>query len=100
MAHITGGGFVENLPRVIPPHLSARLVTQSWDVPPLFQQLVVWSGMALAEAYRVFNMGMGMVLIVAAEDAAPILDLLPEAIVIGRLAERADDQPALQLILE
>ncbi len=100
MAHITGGGFVENLPRVLPPHLSARLVTQSWEVPPLFRQLVDWSGMALAEAYRVFNMGIGMVLIVAAEDAAPILDLLPEASVIGRLVERGDDQPALQLILE
>ena len=100
MAHITGGGFVENVPRVIPPDLSARLITRSWDVPPLFQQLVSWSGIALAEAYRVFNMGIGMVLVVAAEDAAPILDLLPEAIVIGRLAERTAGLPALQLILE
>ena len=65
MAHITGGGFVDNVPRALPPHLAARMVAQSWQVPALFRQLVTWSGIAPLEAYRVFNMGIGMVLVVA-----------------------------------
>ncbi|HAJ36824.1 MAG TPA: phosphoribosylformylglycinamidine cyclo-ligase, partial [Chloroflexi bacterium] len=64
MAHITGGGLLENIPRVLPEHLTARIVVRSWVRPPLFEQLVSWSGIDLVEAHRVFNMGVGMVLIV------------------------------------
>jgi phosphoribosylformylglycinamidine cyclo-ligase len=99
MAHITGGGFVENAPRSLPPHLAARVVARSWDIPPLFQQLIKWSGASREEAYRVFNLGIGMVLVMGAEDAAPALDLLPEAAVIGRLIERSAGDPAIQIIL-
>ena len=99
LAHITGGGFVENVPRVIPPHLSARLLTQSWAVPAVFQQIIAWSGMARSEAYRVFNMGIGMVLIVNVSDADAILDLLPEALIIGRLVERTGESSAVQLLV-
>ena len=104
MAHITGGGFVENVPRCLPPHLAARVVARSWDIPPLFQQLIRWSGISQSglgrqEAYRVFNLGIGMVLVMGAENAAPVLDLLPEAVVIGRLIERGEGDPAIQIIL-
>jgi phosphoribosylaminoimidazole synthetase len=88
MAHLTGGSFVENLPRVLPEMLAARVVTQSWATPPLFRKLVQWSGMAGEEAYRVFNMGIGMALIIEAGAAETVLDLLPDAVVIGRLKER------------
>ena len=88
MAHITGGGLLENLPRVLPAHLAARIVVRSWERPPLFEQLVRWGGIDLTEAHRVFNMGIGMVLIVASAAAEEILDLLPDAVVIGRLVER------------
>lgn len=98
MAHITGGSFVENVPRVLPAHLAARIVAKSWDIPPLFQQLIRWSGAGREESYRVFNLGIGMVLILAAEYAGPVLDLLPEAVVIGRLMERDTDAPAIQII--
>ena len=88
MAHITGGGFVENVPRILPPMLSARIVTQSWTIPPVFQQIIAWSGIDRAEAYRVFNLGIGLVLVVPAVEAAPLLNQVPEAVVIGRLMER------------
>jgi phosphoribosylaminoimidazole synthetase len=98
MAHITGGGFVENVPRMLPAHLAARIVTKSWTVPPLFQQLIYWSGIAREEAYRVFNLGIGMVLVIDADCVEPVLNLLPQANVIGRLIERPADEPAIQIV--
>ncbi len=62
MAHITGGGFVDNVPRVVPDGLCARIETSAWKVPPLFGFLCEKGEVAKAEAYRVFNMGIGMVL--------------------------------------
>jgi phosphoribosylformylglycinamidine cyclo-ligase len=88
MAHLTGGGFVDNIPRVLPDALAARIDRNSWEIPLLFQKLVQWSGMDEAEAYRVFNMGIGMVLIVGSDEIAQIQTALPEARVIGALAER------------
>jgi phosphoribosylformylglycinamidine cyclo-ligase len=90
MAHLTGGGFVDNIPRVLPDALAARIDRNSWDQPILFRKLVEWSGMDEAEAYRVFNMGIGMVLIVASDEIAQIQATLPEASVIGALTERTD----------
>jgi phosphoribosylaminoimidazole synthetase len=64
LAHITGGGLVDNLPRILPPHLAARIDLGSWAVPEPFATLVRWGGLAADEAYRVFNMGVGMVAVV------------------------------------
>lgn len=63
MAHITGGGFIENIPRILPDSLGAR-VERVWPVPPIFRFLVEKGGVSLEEQYRVFNMGIGMVLII------------------------------------
>lgn len=87
MAHITGGGFIENLPRVLPDHLTAQIDRHSWQVPPLFQKLMAWSDMG-DEAYRVFNMGVGMVMIVGAGDGDRVQAILPEALIIGKLQAR------------
>ncbi|MFM7632577.1 MAG: phosphoribosylformylglycinamidine cyclo-ligase [Oxalobacteraceae bacterium] len=67
MVHITGGGLVENIPRVLPPNLTAVLHRDAWTLPPLFQWLQQQGGVADAEMHRVFNCGMGMAVIVAAE---------------------------------
>jgi phosphoribosylaminoimidazole synthetase len=99
MAHITGGGFVENVPRALPPHLAARIVAKSWDIPPVFQQVIRWSGISREEAYRVFNLGIGMVLVLDAPAADALLDLLPHANVIGRLVARGASEPPIQIIL-
>ena len=69
MAHITGGGITENLPRVLPEGTSATVETRSWSVPPLFQWLVREGDVPFDEAYRTFNMGIGMILVVPATHA-------------------------------
>jgi phosphoribosylformylglycinamidine cyclo-ligase len=68
-AHITGGGFDGNIPRVLPKNCSAVLRYDSWDVPPIFQLLQAGGGVSDEEMHRVFNMGIGMVLILDPKDA-------------------------------
>jgi len=69
MAHITGGGLTENVPRVLGADLTALLQRDAWPMPPLFTWLQQQGGVADAEMHRVFNCGIGMVVIVAAADA-------------------------------
>jgi phosphoribosylformylglycinamidine cyclo-ligase len=88
LAHITGGGFIDNLPRVLPARLAAQIEVESWNLPPIFERLLDWSGMDLHEAHRVFNMGIGMVIVAPAASAPAILDLLPDAVSIGQLIEQ------------
>ena len=64
LAHITGGGIVDNLPRMLPPGLSAQLDPTAWTVPPIFSFLVERGGVSPAERYRAFNMGIGFVIAV------------------------------------
>jgi phosphoribosylformylglycinamidine cyclo-ligase len=61
LAHITGGGLVDNVARVLPEGLAARIDLGAWEVPPLFAQLVEWGSLDRLEAHRTFNMGVGMV---------------------------------------
>jgi phosphoribosylformylglycinamidine cyclo-ligase len=96
LAHLTGGGFIENLPRILPGGLAAQIDTDAWDVPPLFRDLVVWGGIAQAEAFRVFNMGIGMVLVVPAAAADAVMGTIPGAVRVGRLVARGDG-PAVML---
>ena len=72
-AHITGGGFVDNLPRILPRSLDALVRKGSWDVPPIFQILRARGRVDSAEMYRVFNMGIGMIAIVASHQAEAVL---------------------------
>jgi phosphoribosylformylglycinamidine cyclo-ligase len=83
IAHITGGGLLENIPRILPAHLAAHLTRASWPQPPLFEWLQQQGRVADAEMHRVFNCGIGMVVAVAAADAGLALDELE------RLGERA-----------
>lgn len=99
MAHVTGGGLLDNVPRILPDTLAARIVVRSWQRPPVFEQLLAWSDLDVVEAHRVFNMGIGMALITPSAAAEPILDLLPDAVVIGRLVERKEGGAGVQLIV-
>jgi phosphoribosylformylglycinamidine cyclo-ligase len=78
LAHITGGGLTENLPRVLPEGLGAAIDLGSWDLPPVFRWLAETAGMAEAELLKTFNSGIGMIVVVAA-DRADDLRLLLEA---------------------
>jgi phosphoribosylformylglycinamidine cyclo-ligase len=69
LAHVTGGGIPGNLPRVLPQGLGARIETASWEVPPLFRILQDGGDVSRQEMFRVFNMGVGMIVIVAADRA-------------------------------
>jgi phosphoribosylformylglycinamidine cyclo-ligase len=73
MAHITGGGLTDNLPRVLPKHLDALIDTASWEVPALFRFLAEKAQMPIADARRSFNLGVGMVLVTRKENARQVL---------------------------
>jgi phosphoribosylformylglycinamidine cyclo-ligase len=73
LAHITGGGLLENIPRILPAGLSVEIVTGSWPVPPLFEYLVELGNIERAEAYRVLNMGIGMAVVAPASGAEAIV---------------------------
>ncbi|MGH7939773.1 MAG: phosphoribosylformylglycinamidine cyclo-ligase, partial [Limisphaerales bacterium] len=75
-AHVTGGGFVDNLPRVLPKTCDAVIRKGSWDMPPIFKLIQARGGVADDELYQVFNMGVGMAAIVAAEEAGRILKFI------------------------
>ena len=79
MVHITGGGLVENVPRVLQPHLTAVLHSDAWVMPPLFAWLQQHGGVADAEMHRVFNCGIGMTVIIAQENAAAAIAMLQGA---------------------
>ncbi len=79
MAHITGGGIPGNLVRVLPPGLSAAVKLESWPVPEIFGFLCGAGKVSESEAYEVWNMGLGMILVVAREEAAAVERALAEA---------------------
>jgi phosphoribosylformylglycinamidine cyclo-ligase len=78
MAHITGGGITENVPRVLPENTVAQIDAQAWTLPKLFQWLQQGGNVETQEMYRTFNCGIGMVVIVAAEDAEAVQSFLAE----------------------
>jgi phosphoribosylformylglycinamidine cyclo-ligase len=86
MAHLTGGGFVDNIPRILPADTSAVIDRGAWQVPPLFQLIERAGKVAHDEMYRVFNMGIGMVIVVAPAEAQAVLGAVKgEAAVIGEV---------------
>ena len=92
MAHITGGGLVENVPRVLPDGTGARFDTSKWEVPPIFMVLQERSNISREEMYRVFNMGLGMVLACDRSNADEVLASVPESRVVGEVTATTDDQ--------
>ncbi len=97
MAHITGGGLVENLPRVLPEAVKAVIARSSWPMPPLFQWLQREGKVADAEMHRVFNCGIGMAVVVAAEHADAAVHALSGAgetvFRVGRIEARKAGEP-------
>ncbi|KAH9836997.1 aminoimidazole ribonucleotide synthetase [Rhodofomes roseus] len=79
MSHITGGGFIENVPRVLPKGLGCHIDASSWELPPVFRFLMQHGGVAPLEMARTFNNGIGMVLIVDAKNVDEVIRLLREA---------------------
>jgi phosphoribosylformylglycinamidine cyclo-ligase len=95
LAHITGGGLVDNLPRILPRNCDAAIEAKSWKVPRIFQILQRHGDVDLAEMYQVFNMGIGMVAVVSERDAQRAMSML-KARRIGRI-ERGRGKTRLKL---
>lgn len=88
LAHITGGGILENLPRVMPENLSANIQLDAWQIPSLFQLIQARGEIPTQEMFRVFNMGIGMIAIVSKQDAQTFQNALgEESFVIGELVQ-------------
>ncbi|MGB6339960.1 MAG: phosphoribosylformylglycinamidine cyclo-ligase [Candidatus Aminicenantaceae bacterium] len=91
LAHITGGGFFENIPRTLPPHLSVRIQKGAWHVPPIFRKIQSKGRITDREMFRTFNMGVGMVMILSPRSVARSLHWMDEmglkAWVIGDVTE-------------
>ncbi|MFZ4125276.1 MAG: phosphoribosylformylglycinamidine cyclo-ligase [Rickettsiales bacterium] len=92
MAHITGGGLSENLPRVLPDNLAAHIDLERWDMPSVFKWLMAAGDVDASEMLRTFNCGIGMILVVAKEDAAHVLSALEST---GELAGEIGNLTAL-----
>ena len=96
MAHITGGGFEGNVGRCLPRGVAARIDAAAWDVPPIFRLVQERGQVEDAEMYQVFNMGIGMVLVVAPESVAAVQAAVPEACVVGEVV-KGDGGPTVEL---
>ena len=88
MAHITGGGLIDNVPRVLPQGMAAKFNGRSWAIPPIFQLIQQRGNISHSEMYRVFNMGIGMVVICSPGNVKQIVEALPEAKIIGEVVKR------------
>ena len=97
MAHITGGGLLENIPRILPDNLCAELQRSAWDMPPLFKWLQAQGNVAEREMYRTFNCGIGIAVVVSPEHAQQAQKLLrasgEQVWRIGEIKERAQGGP-------
>jgi phosphoribosylformylglycinamidine cyclo-ligase len=97
MAHITGGGITDNLPRVLPKGTEAVVRSGSWDVPPIFRWLERAGGVPREDMLRTFNMGVGLILIVGSGDTDRVLAALSgEGRVIGAIASASSSEPRVR----
>ena len=88
LAHITGGGLVENPPRILPAGVALQLDLGAWQIPPLFRRLQALGDVPDAEMRRVFNLGLGMLVVVRPEDADPARAAHPELLTVGAIVAR------------
>ncbi|HEX6288931.1 MAG TPA: phosphoribosylformylglycinamidine cyclo-ligase [Herpetosiphonaceae bacterium] len=92
LAHITGGGLWENLPRVLPEGVGIEIRRGSWQISPIFRFLVERAGLSEYDAFRTFNMGLGMIVILDAAEVETARSVVPELQVIGTTKARGDGE--------
>lgn len=102
IAHITGGGITENLPRVFPPGVRAQVRRSAWKVPPIFDVIAKLGAVARDEMYRVFNMGIGLILVVPSDGGDTVIQrataLGDRAHRIGRIVSAHDEKPLVEYV--
>jgi phosphoribosylformylglycinamidine cyclo-ligase len=95
IAHITGGGFVGNIPRILPKGVAAHIRKHSWDILPIFKLIQKEGDIKETEMYQVFNMGIGMTIVCSPHQVAKIVSILPQAKVIGAIIKREDEEKVI-----
>lgn len=99
LAHITGGGFYENVPRVLPPGLGVRIEQDTWPTPGIFRLIQQAGDISSEEMYHVFNMGIGLIVIVPPKDVSRTLWLLPDdSYRVGEVRIVSDDSPRVVIV--
>ncbi|MDR2464740.1 MAG: phosphoribosylformylglycinamidine cyclo-ligase, partial [Streptococcaceae bacterium] len=95
IAHITGGGFVENIPRMMDETLASEIKLGTWPIPPIFDALEKYGKIPHLEMYEIFNMGIGMIFAVSPENVERVQEILggldEESFVLGTVKEKTDD---------
>jgi phosphoribosylformylglycinamidine cyclo-ligase len=101
LAHITGGGLIENIPRVLPVGVDADIDTGTWCMPPIFKWIQKTGNLASQEMFRIFNCGVGMVICVKAEKQNAVLECLAKAgetaWIVGKISRGKKDRPVVNL---
>jgi len=96
MAHITGGGLLDNVPRVLPEDCAVAIDSSTWEMPPIMKLIQSEGNIDQNEMYRTFNCGIGMVLVIDSDDDDVVIEKLQslgeEAYVIGDVISKEDDQ--------
>jgi phosphoribosylformylglycinamidine cyclo-ligase len=102
IVHITGGGFIDNIPRILPKACRAVVLRGSWDIPPVFTIIKGMGNIDDAEMYRVFNMGIGMMVVATEKEASEVMERLEHlgmrAYAIGFIDRKEEDQPSVSFI--
>jgi phosphoribosylformylglycinamidine cyclo-ligase len=91
ITHITGGGLMDNVPRILPRDMAAQFHCRAWTVPPIFQLIQQRGNVARDEMFHVFNMGIGMVLICSPQKVGQLIEQLPEAHTIGEIVKQVGE---------
>lgn len=99
IVHITGGGFFENIPRILPDDTAAVIETGAWKIPPIFKYIEKCGNIDRHEMFSTYNMGIGMMMVVRADDADDVVEALKvageDAAVIGEIRQRTDESVVL-----
>ena len=101
IAHITGGGWIENIPRILPKHLKAEVTTKNHEIPAIFKLLQDWGQLEDKDMYNTFNMGTGLVLAVDEKNSDKILEEInksEKAFLIGKLSNRKDGEEEIEFV--
>jgi len=98
VANITGGGFIENIPRIIPKGLGVEIDKSAWEVPEIFNFLQHHGQVSEDEMYNIFNMGISMVLVVSPQDVEKMIALAQEGVVIGKVVSGFRDDEGIRFV--
>ena len=98
LAHITGGGIPGNLPRILPSNVQATIKRDSWEIPPLFSIIQKTGNVTDDEMFRIYNMGVGMIIATRPRDTQTILNSLDDAWLIGEISSRDENKPVVEIV--